>query len=328
MFKLCRSLWLHRRLLKDFVARDLKARYVGSSMGFFWSVIFPFLNLMVYMFVFRLVLETRFSDKASPQEVTMWMFAGITVWMAFGETLSRTTNTLVENANLIQKVVFPSEILPAFLSLSALFNMLIGIPIVIVGVLYFSGKVAEEHAVALAEHAARTPESILAMMNQVMEGTELTAPLQTLALAGTSFLQEPPPVSEPSLGLGLSLVLLPVLIALQAVFSMGLGYFLSAFNLIMRDTFHLVGVLVTFWMFSTPIFYPPEMVIGARDGQFAWILDVNPMYWLITCFRSVMVFGEWPDWALLARFGVVSLVVFALGTTFFMSQKRRFPDLL
>ena len=96
----------NRRLLKDFVLRDLKARYVGSSMGFFWSVIFPIINLFVFMFVFRLVLNARFSDKQGPEEVALIMLAGIVVWSAFAETISRSTNALVENSNLIQKVVF------------------------------------------------------------------------------------------------------------------------------------------------------------------------------------------------------------------------------
>ena len=64
-----RSLAGNRRLLKDFVVRDLKARYVGSTMGFFWSVVFPIINLFVYMFLFRMVLKARWSDHQGPLEV-------------------------------------------------------------------------------------------------------------------------------------------------------------------------------------------------------------------------------------------------------------------
>ncbi|MDP6540637.1 MAG: ABC transporter permease, partial [Planctomycetota bacterium] len=110
MTRLLGSLFRNRRLLRELVVRDLKARYVGSSMGFFWSVVYPFINLIVYMFVFRYVLNVRWEDKASPQDVAVWMLAGIVVWTAFAETVGRATNSLVENANLIQKVVFPSEV--------------------------------------------------------------------------------------------------------------------------------------------------------------------------------------------------------------------------
>ena len=82
MLELARSLKKNRRLLGDFVVRDLRGRYIGSSMGFFWSVVYPFLNLFIYMFVFSLILKVRFTDNVSPQQVALWMLAGITVWAA------------------------------------------------------------------------------------------------------------------------------------------------------------------------------------------------------------------------------------------------------
>ena len=132
-----RSLVANRRLLLDFVLRDLRARYVGSSMGFFWSVIFPIVNLLVYHFVFRLVLNTRWNDSQGALEVALVMLAGIVIWQAFAEAITRSTGCLVDNANLIQKVVFPSELLPAFLAKSSLVNMLIGLPVLLAAVAWF-----------------------------------------------------------------------------------------------------------------------------------------------------------------------------------------------
>jgi ABC-type polysaccharide/polyol phosphate export permease len=292
MLELLRSLHRHRHLLKDFVVRDLKGRYIGSSMGFFWSVIYPILNLCIYVFVFRIVLNVRFSDHAAEEMVALWMLAGITVWTAFSETVSRSTNILVENANLIQKVVFPAEVLPVFLTISSLVNMLIGVPVVLIGVLWFAGQGgASEVAVVGAQLAPTEPEMR-------------------------------------ALGLGLSLLCLPLLMLLQAIFTLGLGYFLSTLNLFLRDTFHLVGVMVTIWMFGTPIFYPPQMVARAKGGMFAWILEANPLHWLITCYRDILLFASWPDPLVMLRFGVVSVIVFMIGARFFASQKKRFPDLL
>ena len=282
MSALIRSLLGHQRLLKDFVKRDLRARYVGSSMGFFWSVVYPIINLFVYMFVFSLVLQVRFADKAPTTQVALWMLAGITVWAAYAETISRTTNTLVENANLIQKVVFPSEILPAYLTISSLINMCIGLPIVVIGVIVF--------AYALPQGAPVGGGGV-----------------------------------ERTLGLGPSLIALPLLFLAQAVFTVGLGYFLSTLNLFLRDIYHLIGVFITVWMFATPIFYPPEMVAGKGFG---WMLLINPMHWLIDSYRSILIYGQWPNWALLGRFYVVGTLVLAGGSAFFMKQKPRFPDLL
>jgi ABC-type polysaccharide/polyol phosphate export permease len=300
LIQLLRSLFGQRRLLLGFVARDLKARYVGSAMGFFWSVIFPILNLFVYMFVFRLVLNTRFHDGAGIKDVAIWMLAGITVWSAFGETVSRSTNCLVENSNLIQKVVFPSEILPAYLTISALVNMCIGIPVVLLGVLWFA-YLGPEPVHALAAAAAPA------------------APAQGIQVAPRE------------MGVGLSLVSLPLLLCAQGVFTLGLGYLLSTLNLYLRDTYHLIGVALTVWMFATPIFYPAVMVeqtpLGEPSG-YGWILAINPMHWLIECYRDVLVFGDWPDWGRLGRYACVAAATFVFGGWFFMSQKKAFPDLL
>jgi ABC-type polysaccharide/polyol phosphate export permease len=291
MITTVRSLVANRRLLKDFVARDLKARYVGSSMGFFWSVIFPIVNLIVYMYVFRVILHMRFQDGASTADMGVWMLTGITAWAAFAETLSRTTNCLVENSNLIQKVVFPSEILPVYLTTSSLINMLIGLPIVLLALIYVV-YVNPDGAVEVAS-----------------------------LLQDTKIKEEDPS----SMGLGLGIVMLPVLMVLQGVFTVGLGYLLSAFNLYWRDTYHLIGVGTTVWMFATPLFYPDVMV---RGRGFGWVLEVNPMYWLIDNYREILVFAHWPDWWNLGRFALVALVVFWAGSRFFMAQKARFPDLL
>ncbi len=291
MLELARSLKQNRRLLGDFVVRDLRGRYIGSSMGFFWSVVYPFLNLIIYMFVFSVVLQVRFADEVNRQQVALWMLAGITVWAAFAETISRSTNTLVENQNLIQKVVFPSEILPAFLCVSSLINMCIGLPIVILGVLVFQA------------------------FPDLLEATQVMP-----------VLDHPVGPSEmPPLQLGWSLVALPLLFALQALFMVGLGYFLATLNLFLRDVYHLMGVFVTVWMFATPIFYPPQMVI---DKGYGWMLAWNPMHWLITSYREILIFGHWPDWLLLGRFGLIAVLVMFLGSRFFLSQKPQFPDLL
>ena len=87
----------------------------------------------------------------------------------------------------------------------------------------------------------------------------------------------------------------------------------------------MVGVFTTVWMFSTPIFYPAQMV---RNAGYGWILEINPMYWLIDSYRAVLLYASWPDWMLLGRFFVIGLVVLFVGSSFFMAQKHRFPDLL
>lgn len=281
MLGLIASLKKNKRLLLDLVGRDLRARYVGSSMGFFWSVIFPLVNLVVYMFVFSFVLEARW-DEHQPKEVTaLLMLAGIVVWQAFAESVSRSTNTLVENQNLIQKVVFPSEILPPYLVISALANMLIGVVITLLGVVFYA-------YIQPVEYASGTPANRI-------------------------------------LGLGPSLLALPLLMMLQALFTLGVGYFLATLNLFLRDVYHVMGVALTVFMFMTPIFYPAEKVL---EAGMTWVLQINPMYWLIDSYRKILLWGDWPSPPIVGMFAIVAVLAFFAGSSFFQAQKPRFPDLL
>ncbi len=425
MRPLIESLLHNRRLLRDFIGRDLKARYVGSSMGFFWSVIFPIINLGVYMFVFRLVLNARWSDRQGPYEVALVMLAGIVVWSSFAETLSRSTNCLVDNANLIKKVVFPAEILPWYLTASSLINMTIGLPVVLSCVAFFAyvsppkvfmkapGSLQEgrwiSEPVDLKEHhspyqihfeltrgssrdvriplsvsgtATRgedyllqvdeaeifrgdprvsvivTPlqdsveedvESIIIEMGEPSAARLITPrPEEPWAVTRLELSLSDGPPSDSSisaavesdgmihparapgeeyhpLGLGVSLLCLPILFILQTLFTVGLGYVLATLNLFLRDTFHLVGVGTTVWMFATPIFYPAFMV---QNEGFGLMLVLNPMHWLIECYRAVLVFGIWPDPYMLLRLLIVCVFLLWGGSTFFFSQKPKFPDLL
>ena len=318
MLTLLRSLRRHRRLIRGFVGRDLRARYVGSTMGFFWSVVFPIVNLFVFMFVFRLVLKARFGDM-SPQETAIYMLAGILVWSAFAEALTRSTNCLVDNANLIQKVIFPSEILPVHLAISSLVNMLIGLPIVVVGALVILEPPGQEVAVDPNHQEVLCAPGALCCWDRWADWDrpeEEAAPAEAAASGSASLYP-----------LGPQLILIPLLLVLQALFTVGLGYVLATFNVLWRDTFHLVGVAVQVWMFATPIFYPPTAITATEYGL-DWMLAINPMHWLIECWRQVLIFQSWPDPGLMLRFTAVALGVFALGSTFFQRQKRAFPDLL
>lgn len=347
MLDFLRTIAANRRLLRELVVRDLKARYVGSSMGFFWSVIFPILNLVVYTFVFKYILNVRFSDQAGVRDVAIWMLAGIVVWSAFAETLSRATNCLVENANLIQKVVFPAGVLPVYLAISSLINMTIGIPVVLLGVVYFgyisTGDDGPEEEVAVLgvfdpsvlreqDGAALNPREVRrAACNLCDHEEDLLcpndgSPMRVLQAAEGPALEDR---GMSDLALGPALLWLPLLLVLQGLFMSGLGLFLSAFNLILRDTFHLVGVFVMVWMFGTPIFYPPEMITDPKHGgKFDFILELNPMHWLIECYRNVLLYDMGPNAFLLGKFALVAVVVLVLGATFFSSQRKRFPDLL
>ena len=124
----------YRGLIHSLVARELKARYRGSVLGFFWSFINPLALLVIYSIVFKYFL-VRGEDKLPPYEV--FMFCGILPWTWFSSSLLESSNVLIAGGNLIRKVLFPAEVLPIVTVLGGLVHFLLGLPILAAFFLYY-----------------------------------------------------------------------------------------------------------------------------------------------------------------------------------------------
>ncbi|HVR30136.1 MAG TPA: ABC transporter permease [Thermoanaerobaculia bacterium] len=125
-------MWKHRHLLAVMTARELKARYRGSVLGFLWSLANPLLLLGVYTFVFSLVFQPRVEGQ-SPYPV--FLVCGIFPWVWVSSSLNEGTTSLTGNAGLIRRSVFPVELLPLVPVLSNLVNFLLSIPILVAALL-------------------------------------------------------------------------------------------------------------------------------------------------------------------------------------------------
>jgi ABC-type polysaccharide/polyol phosphate export permease len=137
------KLFRYRGLIQSLVARELKARYRGSVLGFFWSFVNPLLLLTVYSFVFIYVLP-RVKPAPVPgapvvdlEPYALFMFCGILPWSWFSTALSEATGSLISGGNLIKKVLFPAEILPIVTVLSNMVHFLLGLTIVGAFLVYY-----------------------------------------------------------------------------------------------------------------------------------------------------------------------------------------------
>src|SRR6185369_9849377 len=127
-----RSLFRHRQLIAALTARDLKARYRGSLLGFFWSLANPLLLLAVYTLVF-----TKFFPQQVVKPYPLFLFAGILPWTFFSAATLESTGSISSNAGLIKKVMFPAEALPLVVVLSHLVHFALAIPILLIATLIF-----------------------------------------------------------------------------------------------------------------------------------------------------------------------------------------------
>jgi ABC-type polysaccharide/polyol phosphate export permease len=114
----------YRGLIGSLVARELKARYRGSVLGFVWSFINPLLLLSIYTFVFTVILPNR---NPIAQPFALFMFCGILPWNWFSSSLLEASASLVSGGNLIKKVLFPAEILPLVNVLANMVHFCLGL---------------------------------------------------------------------------------------------------------------------------------------------------------------------------------------------------------
>jgi len=129
------GLYRHRTLIWSFVKRDLLARYKGSAVGLFWSVIHPLIMLGLYTFVFSTIMKVRVGASEGTEQFALYLLCGLLPWNAFAEGLNRSTGVIFENANLIKRNVFPSEILPVYPVIAGVVTELIGFAILVVALL-------------------------------------------------------------------------------------------------------------------------------------------------------------------------------------------------
>ncbi len=130
-----KQLLRYRALVQSLVARELKARYRGSVLGFFWSFVNPLLLLLVYSFVFTVVLPGVHPRELEP--FALFMFCGILPWTWFSSSLLEASNVLITGGNLIRKVLFPAEVLPIVTVLAGLVHFALGLPILAAFLVYY-----------------------------------------------------------------------------------------------------------------------------------------------------------------------------------------------
>jgi lipopolysaccharide transport system permease protein len=126
-----RNLVERRSLLFQLVRRDFEQRFVGSAMGWVWGLIHPLVLLLSWTFVFEFCLHQKVPSGEGTTSYPLFLFAGMLPWLLFSETMTRSASSLLEHANLITKTVFPSEMIPVSVFLSALASHILALALMI-----------------------------------------------------------------------------------------------------------------------------------------------------------------------------------------------------
>lgn len=250
MLRQLTALFRHRLLIHSLVGRELKARYRGSILGFFWSFINPLLQLLTYGIVFTQILPGRHPAIIEPY--LLFFFCGLLPWTWFQTSLAEAAGVLISGGNLIKKVLFPAEVLPVVTVLANLAHFLLGLPALIV-FLIFAGR------------------------------------------------------------LSWTVLLLPLPLLVQLLFTLGLALLLSALTVHFRDIQSILSHILHLWFFASPVLY----FYGDLEGWVRQLLRFNPMTHLLVSYQQIFFHGRFDHWRGLGAAAAVALVTFAAGAFLF-----------
>lgn len=120
----------------------------------------------------------------------------------------------------------------------------------------------------------------------------------------------------------------PVLVLLLTVFTLGVGYLVSALSVFFRDVMHLWGVLMMVWFYFTPIFWPYDALAGNGLEWVYTLIQFNPMYHFVSAFRQMVTGIPLPsDLPLSTEFGfcaAFAVITFAVGLLVFKKLEKKF----
>jgi lipopolysaccharide transport system permease protein len=133
-------------------------------------------------------------------------------------------------------------------------------------------------------------------------------------------------------------LLLPGVVALQVLFSLGFCYFLATLNVYLRDIGQITAVVLMTWFWLTPIVYPVNILFGNVPNPTFEHLEIprfmhtlytlNPWYYLSKWYREVIYIGRVPEFNEVMGFTIVTIVFLSLGIWTYKKLRNDIPDLL
>ena len=118
-----------------------------------------------------------------------------------------------------------------------------------------------------------------------------------------------------------ALLFLPVAILLAALFTLGAGLLLSPLSVFFHDIIEMVGVLLTLFMYLTPLFYPMDIV----PERYLWAVRFNPIRSVLEVFRDPIYYGKIPPLSHLTVAVTITVLALVVGALAFRKSSDRIP---
>jgi len=262
------TFWRRRWLLKYFIQRQVTRSYKRSYLGISWILLSP----LVWVFFLALIFSEQFGIKGRITPVPgqedlnfgLYLYCGLLPFLAFSEAMNKGMNAVKSSAGLVQKVIFPMEILPFTNTIASMIDKFFGVGALLIVVVLFGRDL---HWTALA---------------------------------------------------------LPLVVALQVLFILGLSYFMAVLGTYLPDLNEVMRPVIRGTFFLTPILWSPERL----PERIRWVVDYNPLAYLVNAYRDTVLFGNLPGALSTLYFTLFSVALFVAGFALFNRLKGGFADRL
>ncbi|MBA3232303.1 MAG: ABC transporter permease [Acidobacteria bacterium] len=259
------KLYDRRWLVLYFIQRQLSSSYRKSFLGFVWIILTPLLMIVLYTLIFSEVVGLRFREAPGAANFGLYLYCGLIPFLSFSEAINQSVNSIRGNANLVQKVIFPVEIIPFSTVITSFVTHSFGL-------------------------------GVLVAVNYVI-----------------------------SREIHWTIALLPGVMVVQLVFTLGLGYLMAVVGTYLPDVRETTRAITRALFFTTPIIWPPEM---AYERGFGFLVDYNPLALLVISYRDLVLTGTLPDVQQLFFLALFAIALLVGAFLLFVAVKKNFADLI
>ena len=123
-------------------------------------------------------------------------------------------------------------------------------------------------------------------------------------------------------GISIYLIWLPLVALIQYVMLLGFAFILSAIEMYMRDIEHIINFVIAMAFYVTPILYKSEIF----PKNLVWIVNLNPMAYLVDAYRQIFLYQENPNFYGLGIVSLFSIFIFAIGYYLFEKLQKGFAE--
>lgn len=243
-----------RFILRRMIYTDFKIRYRRSFLGVLWSLLNPFLNMLVFIIVFSNLFRSQISH------YPLYLLTGNMVFSFFSASTSGAMRQVISNSSMIRRVFLPKTIYVLALIGNNAINLFMTV-IIIIPMLYF-------------------------------EKIEVTS---AIFFVFPAFL-------------------------LVTGFIIGVSLILATVTAFLNDFSQLWSIILIFWTYLTPIFYPESII----PESYVHIYRMNPMYVFVRLFRDSVVYGNISSPDLWLRGFVFSFTTLVFGWWIFTKNSNNF----